>query len=129
MISVLAREQILELPAGRALDQLVAERVMAEEPCHCWMSLNTGPRGECEKCGRPSMFYSQRIDAAFEVVDRMAAKVRGLVLEDWRGDDTAPGWWAAYFCLPDGGTSSQAVADTASLAICRAALLSTLEKA
>lgn len=21
--------------------------------CECWFSLNTGPNGECEKCGKP----------------------------------------------------------------------------
>jgi hypothetical protein len=21
--------------------------------CECWLSLNTGPEGQCEKCGKP----------------------------------------------------------------------------
>jgi len=136
----LTQEQVQKLSAGRDLDLLIAEKVLGwrwwyiplarvrvlypPDEQLAWM---TTPADGTEPIGAATRFlwppkYSTDVALAFSVVEAMSSYGCGLVLEDWRNEsELYP--WAAYFGLPDGGTSAQGVADTAPLAICRAALL------
>lgn len=68
------------------LDALVAEKVMGLQLCKCWFCLNTGPKGECEDCGK--------VRAAEYSTDPAAAD---LLLRKLRDD----GFWV-FLSLPGG---------------------------
>ena len=56
----------------RKLDVDVAREVMGYDPCPCWFSFNTGPQGECERCGkRCALPYARSIAAAWQVVEKI----------------------------------------------------------
>lgn len=78
----------------------------------CWWEKGWGPR-HCDE-------YSSDIRDVWQVVDHMAGQGIHLVLEDWRRTHKL---WAALFDLPDGHDTGQVIAETAPLAICRAALM------
>lgn len=134
---MLTRDEILAEPAGARLDAWVCQHVlgwpfidMATPFCsvkragvivqgddgslRCLRFARIGDAVPCE-----DVHPSRDIAAAWLIT---AAKP-GLCVEQW--DD---GRWCAYFCLSDGGTSRQDVADSAPLAIVRAALLVKLEE-
>lgn len=114
----MTREEILALPAGPELDALVAKFVMdfkeinpqASEPY--WVR----PDGRCQFMAefRPSM----DIAAAWEVAEKLARRNQVSV-----GYSPILKEWAANFT--DDDEDSQ-WADTAPLAICRAALLAVM---
>lgn len=115
-----------EMQAGREMDALVAERVMGwdrdvmgclgapkgakeyDTQCHSWI-------GAWDENGNPNFLphYSTDIAAAWQVVEWM--KDWNFTL-DWLGSD-----WQAMFQTEDDGEFF-VNADTALLAICRAAL-------
>ena len=131
------KDEILEMQAGRELDALIAERVMGWTKVSKTVSRWTegteirekivweGKAPDDLKCSSPIEIkkYSTGIAAAWQVVE----KIRGMyeckshngivVMSD-------PDGWYAEFPEP---IWSDATEKTAPLAICRAALLATLE--
>jgi hypothetical protein len=124
-----------ELPAGRELDALVAEKVMgwkyrqsSPDPkkhfCReygndagWWLKPSMTPGAKhwaCATCSPPPA-YSTDIAAAWEVTEKLAEDfmlVYAVAHAGWRARfEHAEGWW-----------KGEAYADTAPLAICRAAL-------
>lgn len=107
----MTREEILILPAGPELDKLVAATVMSPT----WEGGNPIPNHDGRWSWSPP--YSTDIAAAWLVFERF--KDRGWDI-GWHGMSGHPGWlvsnddcdWLGY-------------GDTAPLAICRAALLTT----
>lgn len=116
-----------ELNAGRELDALVAERVMGLTSFK-----HDGYDGECAKCGfewdphrgGPGTAcpipdpYSTDIAAAWEVVEKLCASGKGFTLEH---PGFSPGTPDIHV-FASFGMSPYMVAETAPLAICRAAL-------
>jgi hypothetical protein len=122
------RDEILAMPAGREMDALIAEKVMGwtlGEPheIHGWMmhgmvtvrdwvgSTNDAGITHIEKWSP-----STDIAAAWEVVEKLGDKFDELE----RGDG-GEFWMCVVY--PDGFIPCVARAETAPLAICRAALL------
>jgi hypothetical protein len=116
----MTREEILSMEAGRELDALVAVEVMGwhndhEVPYYDWVQ-ESNEVIHISKRWSPS----SDIGAAWEVVEKMIAN----------------GWWntdigfgsGIVVSFDDGSTTHQAKADTAPLAICRAALLAVMEE-
>lgn len=118
-----------EIPAGRELDALIAEKVMGlskdgYSPV-CYVENHAMDEDWCYQCDcmadeaeHVPKRYSTSISAAWEVVEKMSEKFQ-ICLE-------SP-WWpgVAYkvrFTRLDGKTHQVSDGDTASLAICRAAL-------
>jgi hypothetical protein len=99
----MTREEILNMPAGRELDALIAENVM-DNKHDIWS------RGE-PKC------YSTDIAAAWEAVTEIS---KDITLAH-RGK-----FWFCDFDNQDDWSYSQS--DTAPLAICKASLLAVTEK-
>jgi hypothetical protein len=97
----MTRDEILNMPAGRKMDILVSEKVMHDIPGQAMISL-----------------YSTDIAAAWEVVEKMIE---------------ADGFFQMYYAstgewLVDLDTEENLIGEkTAPLAICRAALLATME--
>ena len=126
-----------EMPAGREMDALVAERVMGipaekwDPPCAAHHRTDDAERdpvlgwsGWCYSCGKPidevagePAHYSTDIAAAFEVLERLA------VCQPYIYRFVLPDRWRVQM---DANTEPYAIvraeADTAPLAICRAAL-------
>lgn len=96
-----------ELPPGRELDSLVAERVMGLKPQH----QGRGVRSDDGFWHLDVPYYSTFIGAAWDV----AAKLHLAVIPH------AEGWRAAQLD-GSGGCAAEAVAENAPLAICRVAL-------
>jgi hypothetical protein len=131
----LTADAIRRLPAGLEMDALVATRVLklpavelkgARCPeCGAEMRF-CGQRSYCSDCGEwrhsPYREYSDEIDAAWNVVERLAERNIRLHLEDARGETGVSGW-VAWFDLPGGHTSASEWALSAPEAICRAALI------
>lgn len=121
-MSELTREMVLSMEAGFALDALVAERVMGW--CLDGDYWTTSARVSIRKLtghDRHSWCPSTDIAAAWEVVETIMAaasrRVRQLTIHD------SPAGGRGYFCSMS--RCDGAHADTAPLAICRAALLTT----
>lgn len=146
----LTREAVMALKAGPEMDDLVAERVM------CWTRRNTyaGPQwytADGTATGHGATFQghetvmwlgwqpSLRIRDAWEAVDALRASGRGrhVVVNDGTrhlptyevqaGLDEHGPWTFCAFEMPSGEWRS-ARAEAAPLAICRAALLTTLDQ-
>jgi hypothetical protein len=123
------RDEIMKLEAGRELDTLVAEKVMGltadKEHCpYCGAEMWIGAlRSRCSSCSewRYGWYknYSDDISAAWEVVE----KIREYIECIWPNDR---GLWSllSYERLEEGLTTVSA--ETAPLAICRAALLAVM---
>lgn len=135
----MTRDEILNIPAGRDLDVLVAERVMGfvwqECRCLCGHEMKTlarhkiksptiwhngfdmiGVKHPRDLWGVP--FYSTNISAAWEVAQ---------VIGSFFIDNTAPSLGIdVEFFRAGHKTIYKATADTAPLAICRAALLAVM---
>ena len=122
----MTREEILVLPAGAEMDALVAERVMGwlrigpDEPYrfHKEMGGIIGPDGRPARFAAGEIpfdwFPSTRIADAWDVVEKLAGGLEeGDRFEVIRLGETV---WRAGFTI-------FVTADTAQLAICRAALL------
>lgn len=110
--------KVQDMPAGPEMDRLVAEKVMG------WKVSHLG-RGRCETVNNSGVTYirywvpSSEISSAWEVVEHMNRKTGGFMVEDW-GDKFFAGFGPAD---PAGVRRKVATADTAPLAICRAALI------
>jgi hypothetical protein len=115
-------EDILNMPAGPKLDDLVAEKVMNDPMGQVW-----------------SRHYSTDISAAWEVLEKLFE--RGWYAEIITDAKTTEidfeiairdrnnGTWTLDTGVEDGWiTDGWVVASTAPLAICRAALLAVMEK-
>jgi hypothetical protein len=114
----MTREEVLDMPAGREMDVLIAENVMG------WAEIREEKyQGERVVAGRPPSetrlsfvpFYSTDIAAAWEVIEKFdfmkltkSFGVKGVV-------------WIVK--MSDG---TEVFENSASLAICRAALLATI---
>jgi len=108
-----------ETPAGRGLDAQVEEIVMGQErlSCHagdCFLYIKI-INGKEKKIKRQAPFYSTSIADAWLVVEKMTDKYPDtfFTLEFQRSH--TPQWLADF--------GEAACADTAPLAICRAALI------
>lgn len=115
----LTREQILAMPAGRELDILVQWHVIqgGKMPSNTYVPhayLVQGP--ETIESTMDLKRYSTDIACAWLVVEKM--RLEGSMPELTSGEPNDD--WQCWTCL------TSAFADTAPLAICRAALLSTL---
>lgn len=117
-----------ELPAGRELDALVAEKVMQVSVCKCpsegdlrISAFGVDSKGwfkGCERCRKEHpRRYSEDIAAAWEVVEKLKG---GFSLDT---DHGKPASWCVNWIVV-GETPKHVVAhgDTAPLAICLAAL-------
>jgi len=135
----MTREEILAMPAGDDLDKLVAEHIMGwtdlRKQKHWWNKFDETEEwyGTYTTIAPSTMRskvddWSTDIEYAWLVMERVASLGCRLVLEDWRECEKDSGihGWAAYFDIPGGHTTEQVVAESAPLAICRAALLATL---
>ena len=131
------REDILKMEAGREMDVLIAENVMGYSKMLAPTSFRlnnylvdagelvyVAPNGDTfATFDIPS--YSSDISAAWEVVEKMRIAIVPLVGGGWAAEpdsdfDLELSWFERPVC-------DWATAPTAPLAICRAALLSTLE--
>jgi len=123
----MTRDEILKLEAGRELDALIAEKVMGlpvvelkDAPCpYCGSEMRfCGARSWCSDCREwrhsPYKEYSDDIAVAWEVVEKMEHCMI------YKHDDS-------YECEYAGQYLDSVEADTAPLAICRAALLAVTE--
>jgi hypothetical protein len=124
----MTKEEVLALPAGRELDakihHFLHHRHTVEGEVYCM-----GDHHRSEDCEwLPLPKYSTDIAAAWEVVEVLERKqivVRIDRLPEWdlgRGEAV----WQVVFDALELTPSFKAEADTAPLAICRAALLTTL---
>ena len=101
-----------EMPAGREMNLLIADKVMLL-PC---VDDPPGDGRNCPRCGY--LDYSTDIAAAWEVAEKMRATY-GVSLY-WRSKRKGEGCWVAKFLHRS--HAHEATGDTAPLAICRAAL-------
>jgi hypothetical protein len=109
----MTRDEILNMPAGKEIDALIAEKVIGvpfRKPTH-------GPCCTCGTCGwdydNCICGYSEEIEKAWEVVEKLRLTI----------EPTAMNKWAVH----QGLGSQLAYAETAPLAICRAALLAVMK--
>lgn len=139
----LTTPRVLEM-TGRELDRLLAERLglPLEPPCPRYHTTDEAEYGRtsgtwsgwCFTCSeaianvdREPLRYSTDIAAAWTVVDHMRA--RALVDRALRLESAGVGYIAAFYSHehPLNRVGAFAHGETAPLAICRAALLTTLE--
>ena len=131
----MTRDEILNMPAGREMDALIAERVMGHEVNKNVTVWRTGGKTWIEPYGEgftTLAYYSTDIAAAWQIVELMTKNgyAPNLVNDD-NGN-----WYLAFDGTQDLGTVTFVTAftdipelwcESAPLAICRAALLATLE--
>lgn len=119
-----------QLPAGRAADALVAEKVMEWTEVMVFHQIHCGipPEGDKRREGYDVFFgvkatipeYSADIEAAFEVVDKLLDGTRTFLLECWSLKNDH--WQAMFKGAARYEKLAWASAETRPLAICRAAL-------
>ena len=119
------------MPAGKEMDILVAEKVMGEVPCIAWSVYRSAPPmfiKDAESCGHKDCYpldfpahYSTNIAAAWQVVEKV---MTGTVWECYITQQFDG--WSCLFAAPD-KSDAYGVGESASLAICRAALLAVRE--
>jgi hypothetical protein len=121
---------ILNMPAGSEMDALVAKEVMGQsvdfeedasaggEPDRVWFIVTGGDRQSRSAIPR----YSTDIEAAWKVAKKIQSRDEALSLQHrgTTGGNIGTAIWTAWF----GKAADLAWANTPSLAICRAALLS-----
>jgi O-glycosyl hydrolase len=112
------RDEILNMPAGREMDELVATRVMGWDvhPHATHYIRNDGKNVYFVICGE--FEPSSDIAAAWQVVEKMTD---GETPNDCEIHTTVRGWRCDFY-------RGSATAETAPLAICRAALIAALER-
>ena len=111
----MTRDEILNMPAGREMDALVAKNVMKLEfPVYEF----DGYKHQYKP--KP---YSTNIAAAWEVVDKINSQ-ESLYNFELSKDDKS---WMCEWWSKETQEPIWATADTAPLAICRAALLAVME--
>jgi hypothetical protein len=121
----MTRDEILNMPAGKIMDDLIRIKIFEYARMHYPGEDYWGEK--CEDKDFPSCLclrqvpyhnYSKDMSAAWEVVERIADSNFSLA----RNGDLCPsGLWE---CIVTGAVAN---ANTAPLAICRAALLAVLE--
>jgi hypothetical protein len=145
---MMTRDEILNMSAGRKLDELIAQYVFGAQK-HQWELLpNTENTAYCSLCGTTVnkrvlntdelvlclpgsiLNYSTNIVAAWEVFEWLSQySVETAVRNDVVVGHESDGWCVSVWWFKD-IQSSHAVegvyADTAPLAICRAALLALM---
>jgi len=115
-----------EMKASRELDALVAEKVMGwtpptHDPKHTfsYRELWTDEHGDF--CQLPR--FTERIDDAWMVVEKMAEGMDGPIINlAWCENPDIEGWYGWVCDMKGVGVWQAAAADTAPLAICKAAL-------
>ena len=119
----MTHDEIMKLEAGRELDTLVAERVMGWKlKSHKWIDGETRlgdfpeDKKETGTSYRRVLKYTTDISAAWEVVEKMNSEGFAFYILWTTGIP-----WAMFD--KDSSMEYSAEADTAPLAICRAALL------
>lgn len=148
----LTREAILAMPAGPEMDALVAERVLGcklawqDHAAKPWLEAVGREVPKYPYCGCSEMAphggrafglepFSGRVEAAWEVVETLRTAGRNSILNTgpkWEGYEIHvraedPRWSWAIFEYEGGLNACCAKGETTPLAICRAALLTTLE--
>lgn len=131
----MTRDEILNMPAGREMDELIATkwmllpvREMRGAPCpYCRSDMRfTGTRSWCSDCREwrhsPYKNYSYEIESAWEVVEKLCNETGCDVVKVCKRDPELYGEWSCNF-----GRGFEAFGETAPLAICRAALLAVME--
>jgi len=118
-----------EMPVGREMDALIAEKVMDSVPCNAWEIHNSRSWVLADSCGHKSCFpkesgppcYSTLISAAWEVVEKMVSNGYQFVVNGGKHDYS---WGAKRHAgfNNDNETYHDGFADEVPLAICRAAL-------
>lgn len=124
------REDIISIPAGKKMNILIAEKVMDKKPCEHWHMLRLEPwefiHGVCghETC-YPINYpphYSSNINAAWGVVE----KIKDIhITFDMFYRKNEQKWWVTTHASDN--AKDYGIADTAPLAICRAALLAVMD--
>jgi hypothetical protein len=105
------REEILNMPAGIEMDAMIGAKIFGiKQEEHSWSDLS----GNQVTLG----YFSTDIAAAFEVVEKLCRENGCDVVKVCKRDPELWGEWSCNF-----GLGAEAFADTAPLAICRAALL------
>lgn len=138
MTREISREEILAMPAGRELDELVIAKVMdwdkvdegrMSEPLYTWYSTKNGVRFDVT--AKAWTFNpSQSISAAWEVVEKMKSDGWSVSITTWGNDKhDRPEWkdrWKVVFGFEEGpyAFESYSIAEAAS----KAALLTTMEE-
>lgn len=132
----MTRDEILNMPAGREMDALVAEKVLGLQPCDAWEMFHWSMSGgeyihHPERCIHgnkcyPVDFcpeYSNNIYSAWKVMEKIieyGPAIRWDIEENY--------WYCTLWYSSDpNDVLCEGQADTASLAICRAALLAMME--
>jgi len=92
-----------EMPAGKELNELVARKIMRVTG-HFWLR------------------YSQDISAAWEVVEKIIAMSYTVLVSNGKHSPQSQKWHCIITIIPQQGGYRDGYADTAPLAICRAAL-------
>ena len=127
----MTRDEIRNMPAGREMDALIAERVL---------DLDVNGDRVCGKGFIKNMnvrllpHYSTNMSAAWEVVEKIKDWGEGWCPQIYWDDNDGlePGEWVAefnkYWEAENDYRHFEAVADTAPLAICCAALLTTIKE-
>jgi len=116
-------EEILAIPAGPEMDELIAKYVMKLErtkPGQWRESVDWWVNGLPSEC--PD--YSTDISAAWEVVEKMSSKFIGLHKMKFAEGK----WFALYLDKSNDDCEEIVEAETPMLAICLAALLSVEER-
>lgn len=112
-------DSVERMEAGRALDKRIAEEVMGWRFNYGWWTAQDGENVWIANYWSPST----SIQAAWQVVEKMGAEWHAVVRSPFQ--DGEP-YWAGFTtkgCTGwNGRPDHQASADTAPLAICRAAL-------
>lgn len=106
-----------EIPAGRALDAIVAERVMGWRRRKNQHPFSGTPPGETNDATGATPLFSTDIAAAWDVIARLMEShfmVSVTVSHEM-------GWWCVVY-PPSGSAVETEYAESAPLAICRAAL-------
>jgi hypothetical protein len=124
----MTRDEILNMPAGREMDALIAEKVMGWVWAHSpepyisgWYKKGSG--GDFTQSFEPST----DISAAWEVVDKMDEKF-SFILECNNPPSTIEyKWFCELYAKCEPYIDYEVYSSTAPLAICRAALLAKLE--
>ena len=144
------KDEILNMPAGNEMDELVQRLVMKISTTHLSVAYEEGHTedGEdgwsgfvCPRCRRPedmldepcTKHYSASIAAAWEVVEHFTGEQcdrQDFFIECWSDEE----WFVAFNPMGYSNRSPKASCDgrktgspSAPLAICRAALLAVLE--
>lgn len=144
----MTRDEILNMPAGRDIDELVAEKVMGWDHNHKINECEDRWYSYCEYCGYSPRFeevrpgecdtpprYSMYIDYAWEVVKKLKSQGWSCSIV-WDNLNEAPDdivkyeWHVGFDFYTDDIADfkySDADSDSVELAICQAALMAVME--